>query len=198
MVFNETPGFGAWTWSDAVRSPAGFAGRSNSKSSFGWGDWCNRIDSWTVGIDPVQSFQLQPFLSFSGLTILNRFFPRREISGDFGDPWGPRAEFISLEHAQIKIYKDFQDFGRIFKISARFSKPRKDSRRIQSRPAVEMFCFFINNHWFYWFFMKSPDSVPGLEVMQCGAVLGLQDVQIQNHHSAEENDQIASIFGRSG
>ena len=46
--------------------------------------------------------------------------------------------------------------------------------------------------------MKSPDSVPGLEVLQCGALLGLQDVQIQSHHSVEETDAIASILGRLG
>ena len=44
--------------------------------------------------------------------------------------------------------------------------------------------------------IKSLDSVPGLEVPQCGALLGLQDVPIQEHHSVEESDQIASILGR--
>ena len=46
--------------------------------------------------------------------------------------------------------------------------------------------------------MHSPDSVPGVEVMQCGALLGLQDGQIKNHHSVEESDAIALILGRLG
>ena len=100
--------------------------------------------------------------------------------------------------------EDFQDFGRISKISGGFSRFREDFQSLGRilegfRAGRQLKCFVhLSTAIDLSIFMKSPDSVPGLEVMQCGAVLGLQDVQIQNHHSVEETDAIASILGRSG
>ena len=48
----------------------------------------------------------------------------------------PRSRFISI----------LQDFGRIFLPKSLRNVRLKDSRRIQSRPAVKMLCFFINSH----------------------------------------------------
>ena len=136
-----------WSVQGAVME--GVARKAHSKSSLGCGNSSICIDFliWSGALLPMRP-STPNFFRWKSEILESHFCPLGflEIPEIPEICWRSRSRFEEIFKAWSRPRSRFinilQDFGRIFSPKSSENLSQKDSQRIQSRPAVQMLCFY--------------------------------------------------------